>query len=219
MSDTDEDEKSLRRFYARHQRIIRELARTTHFNDEQLRSVIIIYTKLLAENGPNAPHISRTQFREFLQCTIKIAEGQMIDRCMAVLDRGKTPKVTLEKWIRALSLFLFGTLKEQCRYCFSVYNESGDGFLNRDQLLKQLRPTVIKDTIDETDEMCKDIADQLVKRLDWDTDGAISFDDYYESVLHRPPLLQMLGKCLPERLDVVTFLSTFTADFTPLCTL
>lgn len=217
MSLSSQEDKALRRFCTKHSSSIRELARTTHFDADQLRSVINIYYKLLSANGPAAQHITRSQFREFLQCVLYMAEDRMINRCMIVLDRGVTVLITLETWTLALSLFLFGTLEEKCRYCFAVYDESGDGHLQRDRVLWQLRWTVIRETMEEVDEMCKDIADQLVKRLDLDADGAISFDDYHRSVQQRPALMQMLGKCLPERADVFTFLSTFTDNCKRLC--
>lgn len=50
----------------------------------------------------------------------------------------------------------------------------------------------------------------LTKKMDLDRDGKVSFNDYRESVLNQPMLLEALGKCLPSRINVHAFLTTFT---------
>lgn len=52
----------------------------------------------------------------------------------------------------------------------------------------------------------------LTKKLDLDRDGKVSFNDYKESVLNQPMLLEALGKCLPSRENVKAFLTTFTSN-------
>lgn len=50
----------------------------------------------------------------------------------------------------------------------------------------------------------------IIKKMDIDRDGRISFNDYRQSVLKDPVLLEVFGQCLPTRRDVHTFLTTFT---------
>lgn len=50
----------------------------------------------------------------------------------------------------------------------------------------------------------------LTKKMDIDRDGKISFQDYKQSVLRNPMLLEAFGSCLPSRHAINAFLNTFT---------
>lgn len=50
----------------------------------------------------------------------------------------------------------------------------------------------------------------ITKKMDLDRDGRISFNDYKQTVLKEPMMLEVLGKCLPSRLAVHAFITTFT---------
>lgn len=52
----------------------------------------------------------------------------------------------------------------------------------------------------------------ITKKMDLDRDGKISFNDYRQSVLKEPMMLEVLGKCLPSRLAVHTFITTYTQN-------
>ncbi|KOB65674.1 EF-hand calcium-binding domain-containing protein 1, partial [Operophtera brumata] len=54
-----------------------------------------------------------------------------------------------------------------------------------------------------------EFVDIMLKRMDRDLDGVINFDDFHESVVRTPPLLESLGYCLPERQAVYSFIATW----------
>lgn len=205
--------KAFNRFYARHHDEIAHLAAHTHFDRTELLSCAQIYHHLLNELGPAAStsHITRQQFRDVLHHSFDMSDEHLLERVQSALDRGITPLITLDTWTRTLSLFLRGTFDERLRFCFDVYDVHGDGLLRRDALLQMLRQTLGRQRqAEELDEAANDMADHLMKRLDADEDGAISFDDYRRSVSERPELMQVLGPCLPDRAAVQAFLVTFT---------
>lgn len=203
--------KSFSRFYARNHHEISQLATQTHFDRTELLSCVHIYHHLLVDLGPGATHITRTQFRDVLHNSFDMSDEHLLERVQSALDRGITPLITLDTWTRTLSLFMRGTFAERLRFCFDVYDVHGDGLLRRDALLQMLRHTLGRQRqAEELDEAANDMADHLMKRMDVDEDGAISFDDYCRSVRMRPELLEVLGPCLPDRSAVNAFLTTFT---------
>lgn len=52
----------------------------------------------------------------------------------------------------------------------------------------------------------------ITKKMDIDRDGKISFNDYKQSIMKQPMLLEVFGHCLPTRENVYTFMSTFARN-------
>lgn len=55
----------------------------------------------------------------------------------------------------------------------------------------------------------QDFVDIIMKKLDDDQDGIISFNDFRKVVKKCPLMLQSLGQVFPERLAVHAFATTF----------
>ncbi|CAH0703594.1 unnamed protein product [Spodoptera exigua] len=55
----------------------------------------------------------------------------------------------------------------------------------------------------------KELVDIMLKRMDPDLDGVINFQDFHDSVMKTPSLLESLGYCLPERPAVYAFIATW----------
>lgn len=117
----------------------------------------------------------------------------------------------METWASAFSLFLRGTLEEKIQHCFTVYDVVGDGNIGREGMFQLLRTSLVSQSSDEdAEEAVKDMIEVITKKMDLDRDGKISFNDYRQSVLNQPMLLEALGQCLPSRLAVHAFLTTVT---------
>ncbi|MCL4128012.1 UNVERIFIED_CONTAM: hypothetical protein GTU68_051945 [Idotea baltica] len=67
----------------------------------------------------------------------------MLDRSCQVFDRDQDGFISEEEFIGGLSVFLKGTLSEKIQYCFSVYDHNGDQVVSRDEILQQLKASVI----------------------------------------------------------------------------
>lgn len=63
---------------------------------------------------------------------------------------------------------------------------------------------------DETDTW--DFLETIIKKMDHDRDGKISFEDYKKTVMKSPCMLEFLGQCLPDRYTVNRMLTTFTKN-------
>jgi Ca2+-binding EF-hand superfamily protein len=105
--------------------------------------------------------------------------------------------------------FLRGSQEEKMAYCFRVYDLNGDGFITKDEIFALLRNCLVKQPQDEDpDEGVKDLVEIALKKLDYDKDGKLSFNDFQSAVTDEPLLLEAFGQCLPSESATVSFLST-----------
>uniref|UniRef100_A0A1B6F2P2 EF-hand domain-containing protein n=1 Tax=Cuerna arida TaxID=1464854 RepID=A0A1B6F2P2_9HEMI len=87
----------------------------------------------------------------------------------------------------------------------------GDGYIKREHMFQALKNSLRGNPHDEDpEEQVKDMIDIILKKMDHDRDGRLSYEDYRKSVWETPSLLEILGYCLPARPSVYTFMSTFT---------
>lgn len=193
---------------------LRRLSKKTHFTNEEIDALAVIYFKFLDEFGVKREKMDRSQLRAFFHSTFQIADDYIIDRVFMYLDRGskRSPFVTLETWITILSLFLRGTLDEKMRYCFYIYDLGGNGRIRRNDMIKLLRKCFIYEKDEDVELMVKDLADILMRKLDIDGDGEISFEDYSSSVRQQREILEIFGRCMPDLFSAIDFLLTFTND-------
>lgn len=61
---------------------------------------------------------------------------------------------------------------------------------------------------EDPDEGVKDLVEIILRKLDADRDGKVSFEDYETTVRNEPLLLEAFGQCLPTEGACLTFLST-----------
>ncbi|XP_072392590.1 calaxin [Diabrotica undecimpunctata] len=157
--------------------------------------------------------IDRTVFREVLHNTFDIVtEHMLMDRIFCVWDKHNCGLITVENWFKGLSLFLRGTIQDQIKYCFAVYDLNGDGFITKDEMFQLLRNCLIKHPQEEDpDESVKDLVDIVMRKIDKDKDGKVSLEDFQNTVEEEPLLLEAFGKCLPSEESKMTFLTTLKA--------
>lgn len=64
---------------------------------------------------------------------------------------------------------------------------------------------------EDPDEGVRDFVEIILRKLDIDRDGKVSFEDYVTAVKSEPLLLEAFGQCLPTDGACRTFLSTLHA--------
>ncbi|KAI4456907.1 calcium binding protein [Holotrichia oblita] len=201
------------RFKKKHSDLITRLCKKLHFTYTELECVLLIYYKLQKESPDQKLGISKAQFRDVLHAGFDMTDDALMDRIFTALEKGTTHPaiISMETWASALSLFLRGTLEEKITHCFMVYDLMGDGMIGRDSMFQLLRTSLISSgSDDDAEEAVKDMIEILTKKMDLDRDGKISYNDYKQSVTNQPMLLECLGNCLPSRLAVHAFATSFT---------
>lgn len=181
-----------------------------HFDREELNAIAVIYFKLQREAGCDIKQeLPSKSLSTMMHKAFGMADDALIERIFSALD-SITNTVPLKNFISAMSLFLRGSLKQKIKFCFKVYDVSGKNEIRREQAVSLMRKFVYKHHEEDVDEAVKDLVDIIIKKMDLDKDGIISFDDYSLTVKNDPMLLECFGQCLPDRKHVYAFLLTFT---------
>lgn len=207
------DEMEESRFLKKHSKISKSLAKTTHFNLYEVETIMIIYYKVAKSLGNNQHHITKDQFHDVLHYGLDMTDVTLMQRILSALEKGGDKKhphqVKIETWVYAFSLFLRGTLKEKINHCFKVYDFMNEGIIGKESVFLLLQGCLASQSSEEdSDENVRDMVDVIIKKLDVDRDGKISFKDYYQSVEKDPMLLEALGQCLPSQIAVISFVTT-----------
>lgn len=215
--ETSLDPMEETRFKKKHSTLILRLSKKLHFTYTELESILLIYYKLQKESSEKNAGMTKCQFRDVLHAGFNMTDDALMDRIFTALEdrkgnvRGQI--VSMEMWATTLSLFLRGTLEEKIVHCFHVYDLMGEGMIGRDNMFQLMRTSLISSgSDDDAEEAVRDMIEILTKKMDLDRDGKISFNDYKNSVMIQPMLLECLGKCLPSRLAVHAFLTSFTPN-------
>lgn len=206
------------RFKQKHRNVMWELSRTTHFTLDCVQRLSLIYYHVIKLGKKHAKGITRDQLMEILHYGFSMTDYRLMDLILAILDKGEIFERniwTLSKWVKTLSLITRGTLEEKIRYAFDIYQSKVaiEPVISRRTMIKHLRHSMIKDIgadEDADDESVKDLVDLMLKKMDHDGDGSLSFYDFRKSVLEEPLMLQCLGLVLPDRHRIYTFKHTFT---------
>lgn len=210
LSETTSELNIQSRFRFRHANEIKSIQKQYSISPTTFDALFLIYFKLWEQHQSPSNYILRSQFSDVLYKCFNMPDDFLVDQIQMALDKGASANVTLKTWMKAMYLFLAGKLDERIEYCFAVYDAVGRGYLDRSQIIKLLKNCFIKKDDDEGDEGLNEFADVVIKKMDLDLDGAISFDDYKESVRKQPLLLEFLGQCIPERESIAAFVTTFT---------
>ncbi|XP_044757155.1 EF-hand calcium-binding domain-containing protein 1-like [Coccinella septempunctata] len=213
--DASMDSMEETRFKKKQGPLIKELLakKKVHFSQTEIECLLIIYYKLQKDGPEKQRAVSKNQFRDILHNAFDMTDGAMMDRIFSALDRGPSIYVSMETWISALSLFLRGSLEEKISYAFNVYDSMNDGYLGRDTMFNLLKSSLVSQSgEDDAEEAAKDLIEVITKKMDIDRDGRISFQDFKETVMKQPMILQAFGQCLPTRLAAYSFVTTFTPN-------
>ncbi|CAG5101782.1 Similar to EFCAB1: EF-hand calcium-binding domain-containing protein 1 (Bos taurus) [Cotesia congregata] len=211
---------------AYHAKVVEALKKKTRFSRPELEALCKIYRKittvptakigvtLFTKGAPQTIQtvegIDRTIFRELLHNTFDIiTEDALIERMFCCWDRDSEGAIRLESWIMGLDVFVRGTLRDKMEFCFRVYDLNSDGFITKDEMFQLLKNCLIKQPGEEDpDEGVRDLSELILKKLDVDHDGKVSFNDYECVVKEEPLLLEAFGQCLPTEESCSAFLTT-----------
>ncbi|XP_053914633.1 calaxin isoform X2 [Cuculus canorus] len=85
------------------------------------------------------------------------------------------------------------------RDCFEVYDLNRDGYISREEMFQLLKNSLLKQPSEEDpNEGVKDLVDIVMKKMDYDHDGRLSFMDFEKAVRDENLLLEAFGPCLPD---------------------
>ncbi|XP_037552295.1 EF-hand calcium-binding domain-containing protein 1 [Nematolebias whitei] len=214
---------------AMNRRLIKDLAKTMsknveHFDKTETECLVREFYVLLdvhVSPGKECQGVDRERFRGFLHSVFGMSRDTMMDGVFRAFDKDRDGFISLKEWIQGLSVFLRGTLDEQIKHCFSVYDLNGDQFISRAEMLHLLKDSLHRrPTEDDSDEDydpaegVKELVDMTMSRMDADGDGRVSFEDFQAAVKRSSLLLEAFGPCLPDASPVEKFeQQVFTSSY------
>ncbi|XP_031334503.1 EF-hand calcium-binding domain-containing protein 1-like [Photinus pyralis] len=204
------------RFKKKHSHLIKRLAKELHFTYEEMEVIMLIYYKIQKMNGEKSGGVTKVQLREILHVAFDMTDVDLTNDVVMSMVKGPSSFVPMSTWARVMSLFLRGTLEEKISHCFKVYDVMMSGKIGRDIMVRFLRNCLVGTSDEDSEDAVKDLVELLTKKMDMDRDLKISFDDYRQTILKDPLLMECMGQCLPSRLSVHSFMISCMAKVSKL---
>lgn len=169
--------------------------RPCRFTYREIAALLTLYTQF---SGGSKHRLERAHFRDELCNRFKITDDFLMDRIFRAFDKGSKGYLKTEDFIFGMSTLIVGEMEDMIKYCFQVYDLNSDGYISREEMFHLLKFTLVKQSTEEDpDEGVKELVEIVLKKLDIDHDGRVSYPDFRTAVLADPLLLEVLGQCLP----------------------
>ncbi|XP_029444734.1 EF-hand calcium-binding domain-containing protein 1 isoform X2 [Rhinatrema bivittatum] len=175
-----------------------------HFSKFEVEALIRLFYTLMGEPSerPSRNGLDRNKFRNMLHNTFEMTDDMIMDRVFRAFDKDNDSYISVTEWVEGLAVFLRGTLDEKIRYCFEVYDLNNDGYITREEMFHMLKNCLLKHpTEEDPDEGVKDLVEITLKKMDYDHDGKLSYEDFEKAVKEENLLLEAFGPCLPDVKD------------------
>ncbi|XP_062266584.1 calaxin-like [Platichthys flesus] len=180
-----------------------------HFSKTEVEGLIGLYHELLGESaaqGRAVTGLDRSRFRTLLYNMFGMTDDMLMDGVFRTFDKDNDSFVNEKEWVEGLSVFLRGTLEERIKYCFNVYDLNNDSYISREEMFQMLKDSLIRQPSEEDpDEGVKELVEMTLKKMDYDHDGRLSFDDFKKAVKDENLLLEAFGTCLPDTTNIEKF--------------
>ncbi|XP_034455819.1 EF-hand calcium-binding domain-containing protein 1-like [Hippoglossus hippoglossus] len=180
-----------------------------HFSKTEVEGLIGLYHELLGESaaqGRGVTGLDRSRFRTLLYNMFGMTDDMIMDGVFRTFDKDNDSFVNEKEWIEGLCIFLRGTLDEKIKYCFNVYDLNSDNYISREEMFQMLKDSLIRQPSEEDpDEGVKELVEMTLKKMDYDHDGRLSFDDFNKAVKEENLLLEAFGTCLPDATNIEKF--------------
>ncbi|OWF42597.1 EF-hand calcium-binding domain-containing protein 1-like [Mizuhopecten yessoensis] len=162
--------------------------------------------------------VEKSKFRYMLQAVFCLTDDILMDRVFRAFDTDSDGSICEEEWVIGFSVFLSKDVDDRkTKFVFRAYDLKDEGYITREAMFYFLKNCLVKTpTEEDPDEGPKELVEILLKILDLDRDGRVSYDEFATGVKEDPMLLESLGRCLPEQQYVDQFYSFLSGDKTPL---
>uniref|UniRef100_A0A8D1A760 EF-hand domain-containing protein n=2 Tax=Sus scrofa TaxID=9823 RepID=A0A8D1A760_PIG len=167
----------------------------------EVESLIRIFYSLVERADVRLDNIGLdcNAFQMILHNIFGMTDDVLMNRVFFAFDKDNDNLINAKEWVKGLSVFLRGTFEEKLKFCFEVYYFNGDGYISREKIFDMLKNSLHQQSPEEeTDEGITELVDITLKKMDYDNDGKLSFEDFEKAVKEDRLLLEVFGPCLPE---------------------
>ncbi|XP_076461639.1 calaxin-like [Babylonia areolata] len=178
---------------------VAELVQKTKLSKAVIQNLVRQYEVLCS--------LDRGMEREKLQDTLMdkfgLLDAFLLDRIYRTFNASASAQhLKPDDYVIGMSNFLSSDLDSKMKFCFSVYDLNGDGLLSKDEMYQFLKNTMVTKSHDvdqdDGDDNVKELTEMVLKLLDTDRDGRVTFEDFKNAVNGNRLLLELLGQCLPD---------------------
>ncbi|XP_051926643.1 calaxin-like [Hippocampus zosterae] len=192
-------------------RLIQNLAKiiskqVDRFNQTEVECLIREFYAILGQTtSTGKSSLDERKFRSILTNEFGLTNNTIMERVFRTFDKDNDNFVSSKEWVEGLCVFLRGTLDEKIKYCFHVYDLSGDEYIAREEILLMVRNCLRMHGEEDPYDSIKDLVEITLKRMDHDNDDKLSFEDYKKSVKELNIVLEAFGTCLPNATRIERF--------------
>ncbi|XP_077363627.1 calaxin-like isoform X1 [Festucalex cinctus] len=192
-------------------RLIQNLAKTLskqvdRFTQTEIECLILEFYSILGQTtSTGKSSLDERKFRSVLTNEFGLTNNTIMERVFRTFDKDNDSFVSSKEWVEGLCVFLRGTLDEKIKYCFKVYDLSGDDYITREEILLMVRNCLRLHGEEDPFDSIKDLVEITLKRMDHDNDDRLSFEDYRKSVTELNIVLEAFGTCLPNAMRIEMF--------------
>ncbi|XP_036617355.1 EF-hand calcium-binding domain-containing protein 1-like [Trichosurus vulpecula] len=173
----------------------------THFNQNEMECLVKLFYSFMEKGYEQGIQggLDRSEFRNILHSVFGMTDDMLMNRVFGAFDKDNDNHISTTEWVEGLSIFLRGTFEEKVKYCYRVYYLNGDGYISQDEMFDMLKNSLLKHSVEEDpDEGIKELVEITLKKMDYDNDGKLSYEDFERAVKKDRLLLEVFGPCLPE---------------------
>lgn len=173
----------------------KELSPKTKFTQLEVEGLLRMYDKICEKYQSL---MTKSIFKDVLFNFFGLSVDVLMDKVFRILRPGNSNFLTHDEWILGMHIYLRGSFIERVNFAFSVYDFPQKGFLKKEDIQLYFKDCmVIKAPEDDPEEFGHDLIEYALKLMDRDQDGVISQQDFVDSVIMEPLLMEVFGDCMP----------------------
>ncbi|XP_061903195.1 peroxisome biogenesis factor 1 isoform X1 [Entelurus aequoreus] len=153
-------------------RLIQNLAKTIsknvdHFNKTEVECLIREFHSLLGQpnSAGKSDNLDERKFKDILKNDFGLINDTIMERVFRSFDKDNDGFVNVKEWVEGLCVFLRGSLDEKIKYCFRVYDLSGDEHISREEMLLMTRNCLRLHGEEDPFDGIKDLVEITLKRM------------------------------------------------------
>lgn len=108
------------RFKRKHSHLVPKLTKRYHFTPNEVESLLLMYYKFQKAGPYKNEGMAKRQLEDILHCAFDMTDTNLMARICYSLDKSPSAILSVESWIRIMSLLLRGSLEEQISHCYGV---------------------------------------------------------------------------------------------------
>lgn len=128
-----------------------------------------------------------------LQHALGLKSEYLTQRMLAAFDANGDGVLSKEEFLAGVKALIFGSERDKLAFAFRLHDDDGDGSLDRKELERMIAIALAESDVSERlTQSPAVLADALLKDVDTNGDGRVSFDELETAMRARPQLLERM---------------------------